>query len=70
MCKMFEIWIYDLDGAVIDPDSGLEDEAHVYKANEKLYSVALDLVDLTPHKDKNSYYKLQLLESDDDKPRR
>lgn len=61
---------FGLDGAIVDPDSCLQDTAHVYIANEKLYSVALDNVDLSPHVDKNSYYKLQLLESDADNPKR
>jgi len=49
-------------GGVVDPDSGLADEAHVYKSKESLYSVVLGVVDI--QKDRNSYYKLQVLEHD------
>lgn len=50
------------DGAVVDPDSGLEDIAHVYREDKLKYFAILGKVDI--QKDKNSYYKLQLLESD------
>ena len=46
----------------MDPDSGLEDSAHVLKVKETLYSVVLGVVDI--QHDRNSYYKLQVLESD------
>lgn len=46
----------------MDPDSGLEDEAHVYCEGNLKYFAILNLVDIA--KDKNSYYKIQLLESD------
>ena len=49
-------------GGVVDPDSGLEDNAHVLKVKETLYSVVLGVVDI--QHDRNSYYKLQVLESD------
>ena len=49
-------------GGVVDPDSGLEDSAHVLKVKETLYSVVLGVVDI--QHDRNSYYKLQVLESD------
>ncbi|KAL1517903.1 hypothetical protein ABEB36_001606 [Hypothenemus hampei] len=50
-------------GSTVDPESGLEDIAHVYRSgkNDRWTSV-LGLTDV--HKNKNSYYKLQLLESD------
>lgn len=51
-----------VDGAAVDPDSGLEDVAHVYKYNKLKYFAILGKVDIAA--DKNSYYKLQLLESD------
>ncbi|XP_055305205.1 poly [ADP-ribose] polymerase 1-like [Sitodiplosis mosellana] len=54
------------DGAIVDPGSRLQNIAHVYITDEKPYSVALDKVELSVHKDQNSYYKLQLLESDAD----
>ena len=49
-------------GGVVDPDSGLEDVAHVFKVKDTIYSVVLGVVDI--QKDRNSYYKLQILESD------
>ena len=49
-------------GGVVDPDSGLEDKAHVLKAKDTLYSVVLGIVDI--QNDKNSYYKMQILEDD------
>jgi predicted DNA-binding WGR domain protein len=54
-------------GAVVDPDSGLEDEGHVLLEDETKdpYSSVLGLVDLA--RDSNSYYKLQIIEHDDKK---
>ena len=49
-------------GAVVDEDSGLENKAHVYSTKETVYSVVLGAVSIQD--DKNSYYKLQLLEHD------
>ena len=49
-------------GGVVDPDSGLEDRAHVVKSSDSLYSVVLGVVDI--QNDRNSYYKLQVLEHD------
>ena len=49
-------------GGVVDPDSGLEDKAHVLKVKDDLYSVVLGVVDI--QNDRNSYYKLQVLEKD------
>ncbi|XP_059610160.1 poly [ADP-ribose] polymerase [Phlebotomus argentipes] len=50
------------NGSVIDPDSGLEDVAHVYKEKGKQWAVVLNNADVQTSK--NSYYKLQLLEAD------
>ncbi|XP_046804661.1 poly [ADP-ribose] polymerase isoform X2 [Lucilia cuprina] len=51
------------DGLPVDPDSGLEDVAHVYVSkNKDKYNVVLGKTDIQSNK--NSYYKLQLLESD------
>lgn len=58
------------DGAIVDPGSGLQAISHVYIEDEMMYSEVLDNVDLSNHRDKNSFYKLQLLESDDTNPRR
>ncbi|XP_069975958.1 poly [ADP-ribose] polymerase 1-like [Penaeus vannamei] len=49
-------------GAAVDPDSGLEDKAHVYQGGKKIYNCVLGLVDIV--RGTNSYYKLQVLESD------
>lgn len=51
-----------LDGSVVDPDSKLEDIAHVYDEGTLKYYAILDLVDIAANK--NSYFKMQLLESD------
>ncbi|XP_065370938.1 poly [ADP-ribose] polymerase [Calliphora vicina] len=51
------------DGLPVDPDSGLEDLAHVYVSqNKDKFNVILGKTDIQSNK--NSYYKLQLLESD------
>lgn len=53
-------------GTAVDPDSGLEDVAHVYKDyNGVKYSVVLCQTDVVAQK--NSYYKLQVLKQDDKK---
>ncbi|XP_020642204.3 poly [ADP-ribose] polymerase 1 [Pogona vitticeps] len=49
-------------GAAVDPDSGLEDTAHVFEKGGKIFSATLGLVDIV--RGTNSYYKLQLLEDD------
>uniref|UniRef100_A0A1B6DFG5 Poly [ADP-ribose] polymerase n=1 Tax=Clastoptera arizonana TaxID=38151 RepID=A0A1B6DFG5_9HEMI len=49
-------------GSAVDPDSGLEDVAHVYKEGNDLYSTVLGLTDIS--KGVNKYYKMQILESD------
>jgi poly [ADP-ribose] polymerase 1 len=52
-------------GLAVDPDSGLEDEAHVLRESDSSkdpFSVVLSMVDIT--RGKNSFYKLQLLEND------
>ncbi|XP_031634599.1 poly [ADP-ribose] polymerase-like [Contarinia nasturtii] len=49
-------------GGVVDPDSGKANEAHVYCYNSLNYCTVLTLVDITANK--NSYFKMQLLESD------
>ncbi|XP_074645175.1 poly [ADP-ribose] polymerase 1-like [Tubulanus polymorphus] len=50
-------------GAAVDPDSGLMDKAHILQdRGGDPMSVVLGMVDLV--KGTNSYYKLQLLESD------
>ncbi|KAH8292667.1 hypothetical protein KR044_013023 [Drosophila immigrans] len=50
------------NGLAVDPDSGLEDIAHVYVKGENKYNIVLGLTDIK--RNKNSYYKLQLLEAD------
>ncbi|XP_050310535.1 poly [ADP-ribose] polymerase [Anthonomus grandis grandis] len=50
-------------GSAVDPDSGLEDIAHVYEdSNKEKYTAVLGLTDIQTNR--NSYYKLQLLQSD------
>lgn len=49
-------------GAVVDAETALQDEAHILKEGESFYNAVLNWVDVA--KNKNSYYKLQLLESD------
>lgn len=50
------------DGSAVDPDSGLEDKAHVLREGNTIYNVVLGMVDIA--RGSNSYYKLQLLEAD------
>lgn len=51
------------DGLAVDPGSGLEDVAHVYVSrNNDKYNIILGKTDI--QRNKNSFYKLQLLESD------
>lgn len=50
------------NGGVIDSESGLQAIAHVYRDNDVLYNSVLTYIDIK--KNKNSFYKLQVLESD------
>lgn len=50
------------DGTAVDPDSHLEATCHVYVDGDTKYLAVLNLTDI--QEDKNSYYKIQLLESD------
>ncbi|XP_035898019.1 poly [ADP-ribose] polymerase [Anopheles stephensi] len=52
-------------GLVVDPDSNLADRAHVYKNDRVIYNCVLNKVDI--QSDKNSFYKLQVLEDDKQK---
>ncbi|XP_066147801.1 poly [ADP-ribose] polymerase [Euwallacea fornicatus] len=50
-------------GSAVDPDSGLECKAHVYEDSHKeKWTAVLGLTDV--QKNKNSFYKLQLLQGD------
>lgn len=49
-------------GIAIEPSSGLEDVAHVYTSGGTVFNAVLSLADV--QENKNSFYKLQLLESD------
>ena len=49
-------------GAAVDPDSELEDLAHVLEEKGEIYNAVLGMVDIV--KGTNSYYKLQILEAD------
>ncbi|XP_033328280.2 poly-(ADP-ribose) polymerase [Megalopta genalis] len=53
------------DGGTVDPDSELQDVAHVYQKGKNKYTVTLVLTDIQTQK--NSYYKLQVLEHDKQK---
>lgn len=54
-------------GAVVDPDSGLEDDGHVMieTSTKEPYSCVLGLVDIS--RGSNSFYKLQIIEHDKNK---
>lgn len=49
-------------GGTVDPDSGLEDCAHVYQRGTDKFTATLGLTDIQAKK--NSYYKLQILKHD------
>ncbi|XP_050082523.1 poly [ADP-ribose] polymerase [Anopheles aquasalis] len=49
-------------GLVVDPDSGLADKAHVFRKGDTIFNCVLNKVDI--QQDKNSFYKLQILEAD------
>ena len=49
-------------GGVVDPESELEDVAHVLKKGGTLYAAVLGMVDVI--QGTNSYYKLQVLRAD------
>lgn len=53
------------NGSAVDPDSGLDDVAHVYKEGKTHWTCVLSKTDV--QKQKNSYYKLQLLEADNNR---
>ncbi|CAG2113149.1 unnamed protein product [Medioppia subpectinata] len=50
------------EGNVVDPECEVADVTHIYKQGSDVYSVVLSAVDLS--KNRNSFYKLQLLEHD------
>ena len=49
-------------GSAVDPDSNLVDVAHVYSKKHDIYNAVLGVTDI--QSGKNSYYKLQVLQSD------
>ena len=49
-------------GGAVDPDSGLEDVAHVYQSGKEKFDVNLGITDIQSKK--NSYYKMQILKHD------
>ncbi|XP_017778505.1 PREDICTED: poly [ADP-ribose] polymerase [Nicrophorus vespilloides] len=49
-------------GTAVDPESKLDHKSHVYQDGNDKYTVILGLTDI--QKNKNSYYKLQVLEAD------
>lgn len=50
------------NGAYVDPDSGLENKGHVYRDGKEVFTAVLSCSDVATGK--NSYYKLQIIESD------
>lgn len=48
------------DGTAVDPDSGYSEVGRVFKKGQHVYSVVLNCVDVA--KDKNSFYKIQIIE--------
>lgn len=53
--------IINIDGTAVDPDSNLEHSAHVYVVGKVKYFAILSNTDI--QRDKNSFYKIQLLEN-------
>lgn len=49
-------------GGAVDPDSGLDDCAHIYQKGKDKYTATLGLTDIQSKK--NSYYKMQILKHD------
>ncbi|KAG7202334.1 hypothetical protein KM043_018664 [Ampulex compressa] len=49
-------------GGTVDPDSGLQDTAHIYERGKDKFTVTLGLTDIQAKK--NSFYKLQILKHD------
>ncbi|XP_055640621.1 poly [ADP-ribose] polymerase [Toxorhynchites rutilus septentrionalis] len=49
-------------GLAVDPDSGLDDVAHVYKTDKEIYNCVMNKVDIQT--DKNSFFKMQVLKAD------
>lgn len=50
------------NGTAVDPETGLDDIAHVFRNDGVMYTSVLSYTDIT--KNKNSFYKLQVLQSD------
>jgi len=48
------------DGTAVDPDSNLVEVGRVYRRGDNIYSVVLNSIDVA--RDKNSYYKMQVIE--------
>ena len=48
--------------AAVDPESEMEDSHHVLETSGVIWNAVLNMVDIT--RGTNSYYKLQVLESD------
>jgi hypothetical protein len=49
-------------GGAVDPDSGLDDIAHVYQSGKIKFTTTLGLTDIQTKR--NSFYKLQILKHD------
>lgn len=51
-------------GLAIEPESGLSDIAHVYQIGNNRYTAVLSRTDVSNNK--NTFYKIQLLEADNE----
>lgn len=51
-------------GLAIEPDSGLDNIAHVYQEDNSRYTAVLSRTDIG--RNQNTYYKIQLLEGDNE----
>lgn len=60
MAKPKSVTLKIVDGAAVDPSSGLQDFAHVYTDGTLKFFAVLSYTDI--QENKNSYYKIQLLE--------
>lgn len=63
--QLTKSFLFFIDGGAVDPESGLDDVTHIFTQGKTKWFAILNKIDI--QKDKNSYYKLQLLESDNHK---
>lgn len=65
MAKPKSVTLKIVDGAAVDPSSGLQDQAHVYTNNTLKFYAVLSYADI--QENKNSYFKIQLIEANNNK---